>query len=380
MKNLNDIQIQQLMKRIPSFELSYETIAHKKVFPNYDIAIAIPNGKKYGAWFSFENDSDVCYLMDYSRNQKINKVNIVQTTEFNRELCLGTILYGTIVTLNNNIQQQFFIIEDIFHYKGIALKGMLLNEKLGYIEKVLENIAYSQPASINPSEPIVIFTLPFIWGIQSTIEENIIAEFENQKKNIAYNAHHIQIRKLNDISPHINIPLNNILSKIGRDKHPQSLPTPLSSTISSSTNANAQSILEIPRKQLAMAYSKPQYKEMTVFQVMADLQYDIYHLYAFGKNNGHVYYGVAGIPTLKTSVYMNNLFRNIRENKNLDYIEESDDEDDFENIDQDKYVDLNKKIVIECVFHNKFKKWVPVHVCPSSTRTVHISKLVNNYV
>jgi hypothetical protein len=129
-----------------------------------------------------------------------------------------------------------------------------------------------------------------------------------------------------------------------------------------------------------MAFHKPQYKMTTMFHVMADIQFDIYHLYAFGKNNTSVYYGVAGIPTIKTSVFMNGLFRNIKENQNIDYIEESDDEDDFENIDHTKYVDLNKKLVMECVFHNKFKKWVPVHVCPPNTRIVHISKLVSNYL
>jgi hypothetical protein len=368
MKFLNDIQIQQLVKRIPPFELSYENIAHKKVFPHYDIAVAIPNGKKYCAYFSFERENDVCYLMDYSRNQKINKISIVQTPQFNFELCYGTLLYGTLLTLGEDAQNQFFIIEDIFHYKGVALKSMLLSEKLGYIEKVFEHMTSTLCATHNPEFPTVVFALPFMWGVKSTNEQNIISEFEKHKENIVYNTHHIQLRKLNEISPYINIPLHNILSKIGRDKpvhhvHPVAQPS-----------------VEIHRKPLALAFNRPQYKEKTVFLVMADIQYDIYHLYAFGKNNSQVYYGVAGVPTIKTSMYMNKLFRNIRENQNLDYIEESDDEDDFENIDHDKYVDLNKKIIMECVFHNKFKKWVPVHVCPSHSRIVHISKLVHNYL
>jgi hypothetical protein len=369
MKTLNDIQTQQLLKRLDPFELSYETISHKKVFPNYDIAVAIPNGKKYCAWFSFENENDVCYLMDYTRNQKINKISIVQTAEFNRELCLGTLLYGSLITISDNTNQQFFIIEDIFHYKGISLKSMLLSEKLGYLEKVMDNLSYSVDYN-TLSGSTILFALPFMWGIahnnNTTIDENlIITQYDKHKEQIAYNTHHIQIRKLNDISPYINIQLNSILSKIGRDKP--------------ATNVCPNAV-EIPHKPYTMAFHKPQYKDMTTFHVMADIQYDIYHLYAFGKNNTSVYYGIAGIPTIKTSIYMNNLFRNIRENQNIDYIEESDDEDDFENIDHTKYVDLNKKIIMECVFHNKFKKWVPVHVCTNSARIVHISKLVSNYV
>ena len=366
MKTLNELDTSRLLKRLEPFELSYETISHKKVFPNYDVALAIPNGKKYCAWFSFDNENDVCYLMDYSRNQKINKISIVQTAQFNRELCLGTLLYGTLVTIGDNTNQQFFIIEDIFHYKGISLKSMLLSEKWGYLEKVMESVN-----NTNNVGSVMLFAVPFMWGISPkapnhTIDENqIVAEYDKHKENIAYNTHHIQIRKLNDISPYINIPLNTILSKIGRDK-------PV-------TNVCPNTV-EIPLKPYTMAFHKPQYKSMTTFQVMADIQYDIYHLYAFGKNNTSVYYGIAGIPTIKTSVYMNNLFRNIKENKNIDYIEESDDEDDFENIDHTKYVDLNKKITMECVFHNKFKKWVPVHVCPDTARIVHISKLVHNYI
>jgi hypothetical protein len=72
---------------------------------------------------------------------------------------------------------------------------------------------------------------------------------------------------------------------------------------------------------------------------------------------------------------MNGLFRNIRENKNLDFIEESDDEDDFQNMNEDKYVDVNKTILIECIFDRKFKKWTPVQVVDKRSKVVHISQL-----
>tara|TARA_Y100000768_G_scaffold383564_1_gene365953 strand:- start:1661 stop:2515 length:855 start_codon:yes stop_codon:yes gene_type:complete len=68
----------------------------------------------------------------------------------------------------------------------------------------------------------------------------------------------------------------------------------------------------------------------------------------------------AYIPDYKTSVYMNNIFRNIRENKNLDLLEESDDEDDFENIYIDKYVDLEKKQLMNLEYDNTFQLWKPV--------------------
>ena len=76
---------------------------------------------------------------------------------------------------------------------------------------------------------------------------------------------------------------------------------------------------------------------------------------------------------------MNGLFRNIRENKNLDYIEESDDEDDFQNMNEDKYVDINKIVLMECVFNHKFKRWTPIKVVDKYTKVVHLNKLVRDY-
>ena len=129
-----------------------------------------------------------------------------------------------------------------------------------------------------------------------------------------------------------------------------------------------------------MNINKPQYKYPTIFQVRADLQNDIYHLYACGKNKEPVYYNIAYIPNYKSSVFMNSLFRKIKENENLDYIEESEDEDDFENTDIDKFVDLKKILYMECIFHNKFKKWIPVKVIHQPCKIVHISQLVAKYI
>ena len=48
---------------------------------------------------------------------------------------------------------------------------------------------------------------------------------------------------------------------------------------------------------------------------------------------------------------MNKLFRKIIENTNLDKIEESDDEEEFENVEEDKYVYLDKKLIFACSDH-----------------------------
>ena len=77
---------------------------------------------------------------------------------------------------------------------------------------------------------------------------------------------------------------------------------------------------------------------------------------------------------------MNKQYRNIKENRNLDYIEESDDEDDFQNISIDKNVNLKKILNIECFFNFRFKKWVPIKIIREpNPRIIHIKQLVDDY-
>ena len=47
---------------------------------------------------------------------------------------------------------------------------------------------------------------------------------------------------------------------------------------------------------------------------------------------------------------------------NLDTLEESDDEEEFQNVNLSKYVDLDKRYNMTCVYNHKFKKWVPLEI------------------
>jgi hypothetical protein len=123
--------------------------------------------------------------------------------------------------------------------------------------------------------------------------------------------------------------------------------------------------------------SKPIYKMPCIFWVSADIAHDVYVLSckSSGSGNGNkeddlVAYQNACVLNYKTSVMLNKIFRNIRENDNLDAIEESDDEEDFEDIREDKYVDLEKRVLMECHFHMKFRKWVPICIIDSTTENI----------
>lgn len=94
-----------------------------------------------------------------------------------------------------------------------------------------------------------------------------------------------------------------------------------------------------------------------VFKVIAETQNDIYTLY----DDKDIDCGLACIPTYEVSKMMNALFRNIKENRRLDSLEESDDEEEFENISLDKFItDKSRVIKMECEYVPKFKKWQPI--------------------
>lgn len=105
-----------------------------------------------------------------------------------------------------------------------------------------------------------------------------------------------------------------------------------------------------------------------MFRVRATLESDIYDLFCLSHGK-EVAYGIAMIPTYKHSVIMNNEFRKIKENGNLDLLEESDDEEEFEDVSEDKFVDLEKSLVMECVYMPRFRKWCPERIMDAAKLT-----------
>jgi len=311
------------MIAIPYFEFSYETVSHKNVPETYNLAMAIPNGKKYCVWFSFDHDGDHLYLLDLNRERKIVKTTSIEA-RFDNSLAYGTMLYGAMIPDTNS-----FIIEDVFIYKGAHMKQFTVGERLYYLHDFLENHM--------PDSSEIVFALPVLW-----------CNDEIPESDIQYNVHHIQYRSLTNIVPYLNV---QIVRKPVTDK----AVTPIS----------------IRKSAARPDFSKIQYKYATVFQVTADLQYDIYNLFA----HNNTFFNTAYIPDYNTSVFMNGLFRQIRENTNIDYIEESDDESEFENTDENRFVDLNKTLLMECVFSTKFKRWIPKRVVCPSTKVVNINQL-----
>jgi hypothetical protein len=331
-------ELDAAMRRFPIFDLSYESTFHKKAGPEYTIGLIIPRARKYFVWFSFYCDTPVCYLLQANK-KVIYRINV----DFHPELATGTILYGSIPSLESGADDDrhglspsdnlFFVAEDIAYYQGVPLRKLNFGAKLGFIHTLLSSYIYPPPLE---SFPYVVIALPVMFIISGENAESIARE------SAGYPIYCAQYRSLTEDAPYMNLPAPRICAE----------------TFLRSEGAVK---LNTVRKMVGVVDIRmPQYKLATVFMVFARPQYDIYSLCAVGAARALVDVDVAYIPNCRTSALMNGLFRRIAENADIDCAEESDDEAEFQDVRVDKYVDLNKSVAMECEFHPKFKKWVPI--------------------
>jgi hypothetical protein len=345
-------QYTELLRRFPAFELSYETVSHKKVSVQYpSIALSVPSGRKYFMWFTYREHScvDACYLIGLDKDKRICSVE--EYGGGNATYCIGTIVYGTMCEFPEPAESKpVFVAEDIYYFQGNPLKNLCFGDRLGFLRDFATDLDIA---------------LPIMWFVDAGKELSPIVP-PDLAKRAAYLPHHIQYRVIGQVAPYINV----AIPKRGNGFKIEAAPVTSSDV---AQKISATSILKpLPR----FDFSKPAYRYAAVFNVTADPQLDLYHLYAYGGSASTVYCGLAGIQSFKTSVFMNRIFRRIRENENLDLAEESEDEADFENTDVNKFVNLDAVVPLECVFNLKHKKWIPVRLAGAGDKVIHIEKLV----
>jgi hypothetical protein len=323
---LSNYEKQDLFASFPTtIELSYDTPVHKKVF---DYFIAIPEGPKCFAWFTVYKSKNICALLEIDKYKKIKGIDIVQTC-FHNHLSYGTILYGTRFTKNR------FCVEDIFYYKG-----RIIQKTTPYVEKLrlFKTLFQCELRQVAYTKHMLIFGLPMMADSSTKITYS----------ELSYKVKEIHMRGAKDYQYTIHSVGNEQTHLINKNKE---------NTVTNNP-PSLGSINKSPKK--PVEYTNNKQKER-IFKVKADIQTDIYHLYDTNGNSDK-YIDIAYIPSYETSVLMNSLFRNIKENRNLDLLEESDDEDEFENNQVDKFVFLEKEYTMACSYHYKFKKWVPLRV------------------
>jgi hypothetical protein len=293
--------ISKIINKFPNIELSYEKTIHNKV-PKSDIFLTIPKGKKHFAWFKHYKQKPVCIILELNRQRKKIEKIYVKHACFDELLCSGkgTIVYGTIFSTNDTT---FFNIEDIFFMKGANISHQNQYHKWQCILSLFQN--YIKQVVFHNSN--LVFGLPIMDTEKKTLLEKI--------KNIPYSLYSIQHRLLYKRSCFLNERATN------------------------TRNYDA------------------------IFKIKATIDPDIYHLYFNDYKFDAIFYKIACIPDFKTSVFMNNLFRTIKENTNLDLLEESDDEEEFQDVSDDKYVDLDKEYLMKCVYMSYYKSWKPIEIC-----------------
>jgi hypothetical protein len=315
----------ELLSEFPKFELSYETMMHNKVH-EYDIMCAIPEGDKYFAWFTVHENEHVCFIRNKQENQMVQKMTIA-ITSFHDSLVYGqgTVLYGTIFKYND---VSCFCIEDMYYYKGSDLTNYSYLKKLQLIRQCLEKELCSNALT----NKFTIFGLPiFKTNFSSLLQEIALLPYKVDK---------IQYRFFNS-------------KKVLAVKYYK--PNTNKNVFERGTNAMTKT-------------------NKAVFKVSPQIQTDIYNLFVYNDGKEE-FFSIAFIPDYNTSVLMNKLFRNIKENINLDALEESDDEAEFENEKEDKYVFLDRSFKMNCQYNHKFKKWVPVSLAPKDSRIISLNSL-----
>ena len=103
-------------------------------------------------------------------------------------------------------------------------------------------------------------------------------------------------------------------------------------------------------------------KIYAIFKIQATIENDIYNMYTKDNLGSYKFYDILLINSYQNSKLLNNIFRFIKENHNLDLLEESDSDSEFENININKFVNLKKQVNFKCQYIHKFKKWIPIEI------------------
>ena len=297
---INNFEKKKIINSFPNIKPFYEKNLHKKVTNKNNLYVIIPKGKKYFIWFTKFKGVNVCILLFYSKKSRsIEHIEIKQCS-FNNILTsgIGSIFYGTLLNIESRI---FLNIESIYFYKGYNLLNENEYTKLKYLEYAI-NYEIKQKFYSNKS---------VVLGI--SVMSNNYNNIKKMLSKVSFPVYCIQHRNWNYNRCYYN---ERIKTEIIRE---------------------------------------------AVFRVEASNTTDIYNLFYYNKGKLE-FYGLADVPTYKASVYLNRLFRNIRENEDLDDIEMSDDEEDFQDISCDKYLKKGISYNMKCIYNRRFKKWTPINI------------------
>jgi len=373
-----------ILSNFPKIKLCYENIIHNKVYNykyNTDYCLAAPLGDKCFIWFSsFENKNEF-YILCLNETGNISKTRKCHGNfdESLKHYRYGTILYGTLFL---NCDKYYFTIENIYFYKGNCVSNYKWYDKIIIMNDILsKEVNLEKMKNVNDPFDDILFGLPWMHPTLKGLMEKIkhvtykiqYVEFRNNERSISFQK--ILLENIENTNPQSNLSYNKTYSQNNLKNINNNHFTPF--RVENAQSNSSIPFISAPKRGIL----NEKWCKERLFKIKPDIQNDIYYLYCQddSKPQPHPYieYDYAYIPDYKTSVYMNGLFRNIKENVNLDALEESDEEEEFENEKEDRFVNLNKEYNMNCVYNSKFKKWAPTKICDDKNkRVVFFSELL----
>jgi hypothetical protein len=333
-------------------------------------------GKKSYIWFTYYEKNIMCILiLMNNKNVNDNSTQVYKIDiQFDNTLCYNNVLlfgyynkkYFNKTGLDTNAKMEKtreaicahnFIIENVYNYN--ILNNIIshdkynhhFNSKLYLFSKILPliNKSKNDNAPIHNGNTIFNICLPIILNSNDNIFK-FIYKFDLDYYSINIYSEHKYLGNYllnspnNDENQVINDMQNNTSKKY---LYNQELKTEKTEKPTSNYN----------NVKTKFAYNKL----LCNFKDTTCIREDLYNLVIY-NNNKEEFYDLALINGYKTSIFMNSIFRKIKENINLDLLEESDEEEEFEDTRKDKFVFLDKHVTMQCMYNYKFKKWIPLKI------------------
>lgn len=340
-----DIGMLQTKLSLQSMKISYEINTYKKV--SADVFYIIPRGKKCVVWLTMYKDSpEVLFFdLDPRDHTKIKFISIrtlhpAQMFHISDFEGRGTVLYGTLFVSASH--QQLFAVENIHVYENVSVDNLNVVEKDALLYKVFSKASADQTQKTSvfrQSETCVMFGVAVKYG---TYAEALKAS--NTLSIIPYSVYAIQGR--------FRTQTDNKYYQNCQSQNHQSQPQGQQPQGQQSQGQHRVGIQILPGQPITK-----------IFMVQPEARVDMYTLRCPVTNE--VESEPAHVGDYKTSVLLNSIFRNVKENASLDTAEESDDEDAFQNsqdLHVSGYITCTRERAMVCSYNYKFKRWVPLHL------------------
>jgi hypothetical protein len=272
----------------------------------------------------------ICAMIDIDRRGDPSKVRI-QPAIFESNLAFGTILFGTMV---NSIvgNHKYLVCDNVFQYKGLDMNSSSYTEKLDTIHKMMGG----EISPVVYSHNFMSFVTPCMFS-----EFSVAAHTAQHSSLLAYNAYCVQSWRNEDSTPYGIVHSQDLPLFTNMDTHLDAL----------HTNARAR-MISTHKNTIPLVVKK-------TLSVRCESPHDTYSFYDERTKTRKT----LCVPTFQNSVMLNAIFRTYKENSNLDTMEESDSDDDFEDMSDDKYSRVGEERSISCMYNTDLSGWVGLNAC-----------------